>query len=479
MIRTRYAPSPTGYMHIGNLRSALFSYLIAKHNNGKFILRIEDTNQNRYELGAEEFIYKVLDLFNLKYDEGPKNSGEYAPYVQSERLNLYKKYAEYLVKEDYAYYCFCSKSTLNKERMKAREEHKTYIYPGTCRNISSEEVKKRLSAGEKYVIRQKMPREGTTSFHDLIYGDVKVENKYLDDNILLKSDGYPTYNFANVLDDALMNITHVTRGNEYLASTPKYIHLYDALRYERPEFVHFPLVLKKDRTKISKRNQDDNLIDLLDNGFLPEAILNYVAFIGWSPKNNKEFFTLEELVKEFDILRISKKPGCYDIKKLKWYNRHYIRTMKEEDYLKFTQSFLEKSYDLKDKSKEWIRDLVLLYKNQISFGAEIVIITHMFFKKEYEFNKECANFLNSDLKILDIIKLFKEEIIGLEEWNREKIKLVFGRIKNTLGVDGKLLYLPIRILISGVKQGPDLIEMIYLLGKEDILRRINLGIYFK
>ncbi len=473
MIRTRYAPSPTGYMHIGNLRSALFAYLIAKHANGAFILRIEDTDQNSYELGAEEFIYKVLDVFNFKCDESPKNPGEYGPYVQSERLNLYKKYAEYLVKEGYAYYCFCDENDLNNKRMKFLEEKKSYIYPGTCRNISLEEAKKRIKDGEKYVIRQKMPREGTTSYHDLVYGDIKIENKYLEDNILLKSDGYPTYNFANVIDDALMNITHVTRGNEYLSSTPKYLLLYDALRFERPKFIHFPLVVKKDGTKISKRNKDDNLIDLLNNGFLPEAILNYVALIGWSPKETHEFFTLEELIKEFDVSRIHKNPGSYDINKLKWFNAHYIMEMTDEEYLKFVRPFLEKFYDLTNKSEEWIKNLLLLYKNYISFGQEITIVTNMFFKQRIELNKDCIDFLQSDESIQNTINVFKEEIFGVKEWSKENINIVVNNVKSKTSVDGKLLYMPIRIIISGFMKGPDLIDTIYLIGKETIIERLG------
>ena len=473
MTRTRFAPSPTGYMHIGNLRSALFAYLIAKHEGGEFILRLEDTDQDRYQLGAEEFIYQVLENFHLTCDESPKNPGEYGPYVQSERLDIYKKYAEYLVREGHAYYCFCNQAELSSERMKAHEAGETFIYPGTCREIPLEEAKKRIAFGEKYVIRQKMPKIGQTSYRDLVYGDITVENENLEDNILLKSDGYPTYNFANVIDDALMHITHVTRGNEYLSSTPKYMILYDALRFERPEFIHFPLVVKKDGTKISKRNKDDNLVDLLDNGFLPEAILNYVALIGWSPKENKEFFTLEELVRDFDVSRIHKSPGCYDINKLKWYNAHYIMKMKDEDYLEFVKPFLNEAYDLTDKSEEWINNLLLLYKNHISFGREIIIVTHMFFNKVIELDEECINFLQSDNSMQNTISIFKEEIINMSDWHKDNIDIVINNVKEKANVNGKLLYMPIRIVISGIMHGPDLIDTIYLLGKETILERLG------
>lgn len=473
MTRTRYAPSPTGYMHVGNLRSALFAYLIAKHDNGDFILRIEDTDQNRYELGAEEFIYKVLDIFKLDYEEGPNKPGEYGPYIQSERLSLYKEYAEKLVQEGHAYYCFCDEAMLANERMKASEEKRTFLYPGTCRDISLEEAKRRISNGEKYVIRQKMPKEGTTSYHDLVYGDITIENAILEDQILIKSDGYPTYNFANVIDDGLMKITHVTRGNEYLSSTPKYLLLYDVLRFERPEFIHLPLVIKADGTKISKRNKDDNLNDLLDNGFLPEAIINYLALIGWAPKTEQEIFSLEELVHEFDVTRINNSPGCYDVKKLEWFNHHYIMRMNDEDYLKFVRPYLEDAYNLSEKSEEWINRLLLIYKNHISFGKEISIVTHMFFESSLSLESDCLEFLKSDASIEQTLVSFKTEIEQIVEWNTENINNAINNVKNLTGVKGKMLYMPIRIAVSGMMHGPELDETIYLLGKEKVLERLN------
>ena len=473
MTRTRYAPSPTGYMHVGNLRSALFAYLIAKHDNGDFILRIEDTDQSRYELGAEEFIYKVLDTFKLDYQEGPNKSGEYGPYIQSERLSIYKEYAEQLVREGHAYYCFCDEATLANERMKASEEKKTFLYPGTCRDISLEEATKRIANGEKYVIRQKMPKEGTTSYHDLVYGDITIENAVLEDQILIKSDGYPTYNFANVIDDGLMKITHVTRGNEYLSSTPKYLLLYDVLRFERPEFIHLPLVIKADGTKISKRNKDDNLNDLLDNGFLPEAIINYLALIGWAPKTEQEIFSLEELVREFDVNRINNSPGCYDVKKLEWFNHHYIMQMNDEDYLKFVRPYLEDAYNLSEKSEEWINKLLLIYKNHISFGREIAIVTHMFFESVLSLESDCLEFLKSDASIEQTLSTFKTEIEQIVEWNTENINNVINNVKNLTGAKGKMLYMPIRVAVSGMMHGPELDETIYLLGKEKILERLN------
>ncbi len=473
MIRTRFAPSPTGFMHIGNLRSALFAYLIAKHDDGKFVLRIEDTDQSRYELGAEEFIYKVLKEFSLYYDEGPNIGGDFGPYVQSERLEIYQKYAEKLVKEGYAYYCFCSEEVLSNERMEATEAGKTYVYPGTCRDLSEEEIQKKINNKEKYVIRQKMPQKGTTSYHDLVYGDIIVENKELEDQILIKSDGYPTYNFANVIDDALMNITHVTRGCEYLSSTPKYILLYEALRLEVPNFIHLPLVVKQNGEKISKRNKDENVIDLLNNGFLPEAIINYLALLGWSPKDNKEFFSLEELVKLFDINNIHTNSAYYDIKKLEWFNKHYIMEMNDEEYLDFVLPYLEKAYDISKKSTDWVNSLLLAYKKHISFGSEIALVTHTFFESNVSLEDDCLKYLRSNDQIPPILKFYQKEIQNIADWNRENIATAIENVKNGIGVSGELLYMPIRVAISGMMHGIDLIDVIYLLGKEKVLERLN------
>lgn len=473
MTRTRFAPSPTGYMHVGNLRSALFAYLIAKHDNGEFILRLEDTDQNRYEAGAEEFIYKVLDTFCLDYQEGPNKPGDYGPYIQSERLDIYKKFADALVNDGQAYYCFCDEAELSNERMKATEEKRSFLYPGTCRDIPISEAKKRIANGERYVIRQKMPKVGTTSYRDLVYGDITIENSILEDQILIKSDGYPTYNFANVVDDGLMNITHVTRGNEYLSSTPKYLLLYDALRFPRPEFIHLPLVIKSDGTKISKRNKDDNLADLLNDGFLPEAIINYLALIGWAPKTEQEIFSMDELIREFDVTRINNSPGCYDIKKLQWFNHHYIMKMDDEEYLKFVRPYLEDAYNLSEKSNEWINALLLLFKKHISFGREISIVTHMFFESDIVFENDCIEFLKSDASIKETIQTFKIEIENITEWNVENINNLINIVKDKTGAKGKMLYMPIRIAVSGMMHGPELADTIYLLGKETVLNRLN------
>lgn len=473
MTRTRFAPSPSGYMHVGNLRSALFAYLLAKHDSGEFILRLEDTDQNHYEVGAEEFIYQVLNDFQLICDEGPKNPGENGPYIQSERMDIYKTYAEKLVKSGFAYYCFCDRATLLNKRIEAQENKNSYMYDGTCRDFPKDEAMRRIAAGEKYVIRQKVLHEGQMSFKDLVYGDVTLQNQDMEDQILIKSDGMPTYNFANVVDDALMGISHVTRGVEYLSSTPKYLLLYDALGFPRPEFVHLPHVLKEDKTKFSKRNRDADLRDLLKHGFLPEAILNYIVFLGWSPKSNREFFSLEELVQVFSIEAIHKRPATFSMAKLKWFNRHYISEMEDVSYLQFVRPYLEAVYNLDGISEEWISTLLLTFKNRISFGAEIGLVTHLFFASDVEYDEDCIRFLQSDVRIKHTVEVFKEEVKIVDEWEKENIQNLIIHVGVKANVTGEMLYMPIRVAMTGSMQGIDLVTTLYLLGKEMVLERLG------
>lgn len=470
-VRTRFAPSPTGYMHIGNLRSALFAYLTAKSMDGDFLLRIEDTDQERKVDGAVEFILNILNMMGLNPDEGAEKGGNYGPYYQSQRLDIYKKYAEMLVEKGYAYYCFCDEERLNKLREIANARKVPFTYDGHCSHISLEEARKRIANGEKYVIRQKMPKEGATSYVDTVYGEIKVDNSTLEDQILIKSDGFPTYNFANVIDDHLMEISHVNRGNEYLSSTPKYLLLYKAFGWESPIYIHQPLVIKADGTKISKRNKDDNLMDLLDRGFLPEAIINYIALIGWAPKDNQEFFTLKELEKAFDIHRISTAPGCYDIKKLEWFNAHYIKEMDDEKYLNWIKPFLK--FDISNKSEEWVNKLLLTYKTHINCGEMINDVVKNFFAESYELDEECKTFLASDEVIPLVIEKFASEIEQINDWNTDNINKAIENTKNSLNVKGKLLYMPLRIKASGFMHGPELDACIYLLGKEKALENLR------
>lgn len=470
--RTRFAPSPTGYMHIGNLRTAIFEYLIAKHDNGDFILRIEDTDQNRKVEGAVDFIYNTLALCGFKIDEGPLNEGEYGPYVQSERLDLYKKYALELVDKGAAYYCFCTEERLDKLREVCKLNKQAFMYDGCCRKLSKEEAEKRIQSGEPYVIRQKMPKEGQTIIKDLVYGEVVIDNSVLEDQILLKSDGYPTYNFANVVDDHLMNITHVVRGKEYLDQTAKYNLLYEAFGWEKPVYAHVAMVLGEDGSKLSKRNGDASFMDLYNEGYLPEAIVNYLVLLGWSPESNQEMFAVDELIKEFNPKRISKSSSQYDVKKLNWFNANYIKKMESDKYLELVLPFLKEAYDLSSKSSEWINHLVCIYQNHISYGKQIVDEVKLFFEDVVNPNEECLEFMKQD-GIDNTISTFKNEILAITDWNVENISNAINNVKEKAGVKGKMLYMPIRIKVSGVMHGPELPDTIYLLGKDTVLNRLN------
>ena len=470
-VRTRFAPSPTGYMHIGNLRTAIFEYLTAKHENGDFILRIEDTDLTRKVDGAIDFIYDTLKICNIDISEGPNNPGEYGPYIQSERLKIYQDYANKLVENGKAYYCFCTEDDLVKMRKKAEEDKVAFLYDGRCSKLSQEEIAEKLKNNTPYVIRQKMPKEGISIVNDLVYGEIKVENKVLEDQILIKSDGYPTYNFANVIDDHLMNITHVIRGNEYLSQTPKYNLLYEAFGWEMPTYIHVPMVLGSDGNKLSKRNGDASFMDLYNEGYLPEAIINYLVLLGWSPETNQEIYSMEELIKVFNPKRISKSPATYDIKKLQWFNQKYIKSLSDEEYINYIKPFL--NHDVTNKSEEWINKLLLIYKDHISYGKEINDVVNIFFNDEINISKENQEFLESDPMINDVINCYKEELANLKEWHVEDIANVINIVKEKTGVKGKLLYMPIRIKISGVEHGPELPDEIYLIGKEKVIDRLS------
>ena len=471
-VRTRFAPSPTGFMHIGNLRSALYEYLVAKSKNGKYILRIEDTDQKREVEGAVQVIYDTLKVCNMHIDEGPLEGGKYGPYVQSERVDLYKKYALELIEKGEAYYCFCSEERLEKLREEADIRKVAFMYDGHCQKLSKEEIEEKLNNGEPYVIRQKMPKEGSTSYEDLVYGKITVENKLLEDQILLKSDGFPTYNFANVIDDHLMEISHVVRGNEYLSSTPKYLLLYKAFGWESPEYIHLPHIIKEGGKKISKRDGDSTFMDLYNMGFLPEAIINYLALLGWSPADNQEIFSMDELIEKFDVKRINTSPAVYDIKKLSWINAHYIKELSKDDFKRFIIPFLEKEYDLSTKSTEWLDELLNIYQNHISSGNEITDEVRLFFNNEYNLTEEAKEFMVQD-GVDKTINAFKEEINNIKEWTIDSISNAINNTKEKSGNKGKMLFMPIRIKTSGQMHGPELANTIYLLGKELVIERLK------
>lgn len=475
-VRTRFAPSPTGYMHIGNLRTALYTYLIAKHHGGKFILRIEDTDQERYVEGAVDVIYKTLKLVGLKHDEGPDIGGEYGPYVQSERKDIYRKYAEKLVELGGAYYCFCTKERLDALREEAQKNKETFKYDGHCKSLTKEEVQAKLEAGEPYVIRQRIPETGTTTFHDEVYGTITVENASLDEGVLLKSDGLPTYNFANVVDDSLMKITHVIRGSEYLSSTPKYNLLYEAFGWEIPTYIHLPLIMKEGGKKLSKREGDASFEDFYNKGYLPEAIINYIALLGWSPGTEEEFFTLDELVERFDIKGLNKSPAVFDVNKLRWMNGEYIRRKSLEEFHELALPYYRKvitnpDVDLFKLSSllhhrtEVLDDIYELIDFIVELpDYDIQLYVHKKMKTTLENSKE------------NLIKAY-DVLAGLEEWQDEAIHDAVFKLIKELGIKTGQMMWPIRTALSGKQSSPGgATELLSLLGKEESLKRIKIGI---
>ena len=477
-IRTRFAPSPTGFMHVGNLRTALFEYLIAKSNGGDFVLRIEDTDRERYVEGAVGVIYNTLKQVGLKHDEGPDVGGPFGPYVQSERKGLYAEYAEQLVREGRAYYCFCT-----KERLDALHESKGENgggYDRHCRDLSAEEVERLLTAGTPHVIRQKMPTEGSTTFDDVVYGPITIENKELEDQILLKSDGYPTYNFANVIDDHLMKITHVVRGCEYLTSTPKYKLLYEAFGWDVPTYVHLPLIMGKNPdgtvSKLSKRHGSTGFADLVNDGYLPEVIVNYIALLGWCPKDNREIFTLDELAENFSISGISKSPAVFDYEKLQWLNGEYLRDMTPEEFTRLAMPYYRAVFP--DGERPW-DVLTAILQQRVTRLTEIPAMLGFFrdlpdYAAELFVNKKSkTTFENS----ADMLKAALPVLESLPEWTLDAIHDSMMELVPKLGVKNGTLLWPVRIAAAGQTVTPGgAFEILCILGREESLRRLNLGL---
>lgn len=475
-VRTRFAPSPTGYMHIGNLRTALYTYLIAKKNGGDFILRIEDTDQERYVEGAVDIIYDTLRKAGLKWDEGPDIGGPVGPYVQSERMGMFKEYALKLIESGDAYYCFCDKERLEELHNVQLASHIPPMYDRHCRNLSKEEVEKNLKAGIPYVIRQKMPLEGTTTFHDEVYGDITVDNTVLDDQILIKTDGMPTYNFANVVDDHLMGITHVVRGNEYLSSAPKYNLLYKAFGWDVPVYVHCSPVMKDATHKLSKRNGDASFEDLIAKGYLTEAVVNFIALLGWAPKGEQEIFTLEELAKEFDISGISKSPAIFDPVKLRAINGEYIRKLSVDEFTKLAAPYIRQSCKREDVDLKVIAELLQPrceiftdIPDQVDFiDALPDYDTALFVHKKMKTNEE--NSLESLKAILPVLQ-------NVNDWTAENIHNAMFSLIERLGVKNGIVLWPMRVALSGKQFTPGGgIEIAAIIGKEDSVARIEKGI---
>jgi len=479
-VRTRFAPSPTGKMHVGNLRTALYAYLVAKHENGDFILRIEDTDQERFVEGAIEIINRTLQETGLLHDEGPDKDGGVGPYVQSERQEqgIYLQYAKQLVEKGEAYYCFCTKERLAGLSSKVGDnaDGKEIVqYDKHCLHLTKEEVEENLAKGMPYVIRQNNPTEGTTTFHDIIYGDITVDNSELDDMILIKSDGYPTYNFANVVDDHLMGITHVVRGNEYLSSSPKYNRLYEAFGWEIPEYIHCPLITDESHKKLSKRCGHSSFEDLLDQGFLREAIVNFVALLGWSPEDDKEIFSLEELVQAFDYHRINKAPAVFDMVKLKWMNGEYMKAM---DFDKFYEMALPYIQDVIKKDMDF-KKIAQMVKTRIEVFPDIA--GHIDFLQEMpEYSVDMYTHKKMKTNPENSLSLLKEVLPILEAQEDYSNDALFERLSafgKENGYKTGFVMWPIRTAVSGKQMTPGgATELMELLGKEETIVRIKAAI---
>ena len=475
-VKTRFAPSPTGRMHVGNLRTALYAYLNAKHEGGKFMLRIEDTDQERFMEGALEIIYRTLAKTGLVHDEGPDKDGGVGPYVQSERQaqGLYMKYAKKLIEQGDAYYCFCDKERLESLKTEVAGKEIT-VYDKHCLHLSKEEIEANLAAGKPYVIRINMPTEGTTTFHDELYGDITVENNELDDMILIKSDGYPTYNFANVIDDHLMGITHVVRGNEYLSSAPKYNRLYEAFGWEIPKYIHCPLITNEDHQKLSKRCGHSSYEDLLDQGFLTEAIVNFVALLGWSPSSDNEIFSLEELVKEFDYHRISKSPAVFDMVKLRWMNGEYMKKMDDEKFYEMALPYLKEviTRDLDfHKIAAMVKTRIEVFpdiKDQVDFFEKVPEYeTSMYVHKKMKTNEETS---------LQVLREVQPLLEAQEDFSNDALFEMLSAYAKEHGYKVGYVMWPIRTALSGKQMTPaGATEILEVLGKEESLVRIQAAI---
>ncbi len=474
-VRSRFAPSPTGYMHIGNLRTALYEYLVAKSAGGKFILRIEDTDQERFVEGAVDVIYKTMEQVGLKHDEGPDVGGPYGPYVQSERKPIYKEYADKLVDLGGAHYCFCSEEELERQRKECEDAGIPFKFRDPCKRISVEEARKRIAAGEKYTVRQTIDPKGNADFDDLVYGHVTVESKTLDEGILLKSDGLPTYNFANVVDDHLMKITHVLRGNEYLSSTPKYNLMYRAFGWEIPQYVHLPPIMKDEHTKLSKRNGDASFQDLIAKGYLTEAVVNYIILLGWSGKNDREIYSMAELEECFNIEGLNKSPAIFDPEKLKWMNGVYIRALPVEKFHEYALPYykdITRKIDLETLSK-CVQPRVNVL-NEIPEAVDFIneLLEYdidMYVHKKMKTTPEIA------LKALEEAKTV---IAGMTDFSSiEAVHDVLLAVPEKLGMKNGQFLWPVRTALTGKQCTPvGAVEAVYLFGKDESLHRIEKGI---
>jgi len=483
-VRLRFAPSPTGYLHIGGLRTALYNYFFSENNDGKFILRIEDTDQTRFVEGAIENLIDELAWSGIEYDEGVfieegeiVQKGDYGPYIQSERLDIYRKYIDKLIDSGDAYYCFCSKERLDSVREEQKIKGMIPKYDGFCRSLSLEEARERIDAGEEYVVRLKLAPNKEISFHDLVRGEITINTDDTDDQVLLKSDGYPTYHMAVVIDDHLMKISHVVRGEEWLASTPKHIYLYDALGWEKPVYVHLPTVLNKERQKLSKRHGDVAVGDFRKKGYLPEGLNNYLALVGWSPEDNEEILSMDNMIKKFRFERVAKTGGIFDEGKLDWVNGHYIRTEPLSRITDLAIPYLIEAElideDFAENNREWLEILVDIVREGMHYMSEVVDRVEFMFNNKLNIEDEKALEVLQGEQTKTILDAMKEELEKVDEIDEKLSNTLMKKIQSSTGVKGKNLFMPSRVALSGSLHGPEFTKIIYLLGKENILERID------
>ena len=477
-IRTRFAPSPTGYMHIGNLRTALYAYLVAKKDpQGVFILRIEDTDQGRLVEGATDIIYDTMNACGLKHDEGPDVGGAYGPYVQSDRVRsgLYMEYAKELIRRGGAHYCFCDEEMIAASRELQEARGESFKYDDPCKNLTIEEAEARIAAGEPFVIRQTIPETGTTSFDDEVFGRITVDNETLDEQILIKSDGFPTYNFANVIDDHLMGITDVVRGMEYLSSSPKYNLIYEAFGWEIPRYIHCPPVMKDEHSKLSKRNGDASFQDLVAKGYLPEAILNYIALLGWSPSEDREIYSLEELVQAFDVKHIGTSGAIFDPEKLKWVNATWLRAMDLDSYYALVKPYIDEAVK-SDLDKKAIAKVVQQRADTLADIAPMLDFFDTFPSYDNDLYNNKKMKTNPEVA-LNALKQCREVLAGIDEWNEETLHAALLELPKKMGVKNGIVLFPLRLAITGKQFTPGgAIEIAAILGRDETMRRLDLSI---
>ncbi|MBG9913698.1 glutamyl-tRNA synthetase [Bacillus sonorensis] len=477
-VRVRYAPSPTGHLHIGNARTALFNYLFARSQGGKFIIRIEDTDRKRNIEGGEQSQLNYLKWLGIDWDESVDVGGEYGPYRQSERNDLYKTYYDELLEKGLAYKCYCTEEELEKEREEQAARGEMPRYSGKCRHLTEEEQEKLEAEGRQPSIRFKVPQGEVITFKDIVKDEISFETDGIGDFVIVKKDGTPTYNFAVAVDDYLMKMTHVLRGEDHISNTPKQIMIYNAFGWDIPTFGHMTLIVNENRKKLSKR--DESIIQFIEQyeelGYLPEALFNFIGLLGWSPVGEEELFTKEQFIEIFDVNRLSKSPAVFDAHKLKWVNNQYVKKLDLDQVIDLTVPHLKKagkvSEELSESEQEWVRKLISLYQDQLNYGAEIVELTELFFKEEIQYNREARTVLDEE-QVPEVLSAFAGKLGELEEFTADQIKASIKAVQKETGHKGKKLFMPIRVATTGQTHGPELPQSIELLGKDTVLKRLN------